>query len=120
MTAAPTLAPSQTAGHPGRWHALMVSQLAAFMALLDVSIVNVALPSIQNDLGAAPATAQWVVSGYSNVSQFASSSIANWLTLRASPTPTSSPPRQGRWRRCWLRRGWRWPRSGGSDTYRGR
>jgi len=42
----------------------MVSQLAAFMALLDVSIVNVALPSIQNDLGAAPATAQWVVSGY--------------------------------------------------------
>src|SRR5215207_11672451 len=50
--------------HPGRWHALMVSQLAAFMALLDVSIVNVALPSIQNYLGAAPATAQWVVSGY--------------------------------------------------------
>jgi EmrB/QacA subfamily drug resistance transporter len=34
------------------------------MALLDVSIVNVALPSIQRDLNAAPATAQWVISGY--------------------------------------------------------
>jgi len=64
VTATTTLAPSQTAAHPGRWHALMVSQLAAFMALLDVSIVNVALPSIQHDLNAAPATAQWVVSGY--------------------------------------------------------
>jgi EmrB/QacA subfamily drug resistance transporter len=53
-----------TAAHPRRWQALAVSQLAAFMALLDVSIVNVALPSIQRDLNAAPATAQWVVSGY--------------------------------------------------------
>ena len=34
------------------------------MALLDVSIVNVALPSIGRDLGASPATLQWVVSGY--------------------------------------------------------
>jgi MFS family permease len=34
------------------------------MALLDVSIVNVALSSIQRDLNAAPASAQWVVSGY--------------------------------------------------------
>jgi MFS family permease len=50
--------------HPRRWHALTVSQIAAFMALLDVSIVNVALPSIQRDLDVAPATAQWVISGY--------------------------------------------------------
>jgi MFS family permease len=34
------------------------------MALLDVSIVNVALPSIERGLGASPATVQWVVSGY--------------------------------------------------------
>jgi EmrB/QacA subfamily drug resistance transporter len=34
------------------------------MSLLDVSIVNVALPSIERDLGASAATAQWVVSGY--------------------------------------------------------
>jgi EmrB/QacA subfamily drug resistance transporter len=34
------------------------------MTLLDVSIVNVALPSIERDLGASAATVQWVVSGY--------------------------------------------------------
>jgi EmrB/QacA subfamily drug resistance transporter len=34
------------------------------MTLLDVGIVAVALPSLQRDLGASPATVQWVVSGY--------------------------------------------------------
>jgi MFS family permease len=34
------------------------------MSLLDVSIVAVALPSIQNGPGASPAAVQWVVSGY--------------------------------------------------------
>jgi EmrB/QacA subfamily drug resistance transporter len=47
-----------------RWRTLGVSQLAAFMALLDVSIVNVALPSIERGLGASAGTAQWVISGY--------------------------------------------------------
>jgi EmrB/QacA subfamily drug resistance transporter len=58
------LTPAPPAADRRRWRALAVSQLAAFMALLDVSIVNVALPSIQEDLNAAPSTAQWVVSGY--------------------------------------------------------
>src|SRR5919109_3397269 len=49
---------------PGRWHALAVTQVAGFMSLLDVSIVNVALPSIQRSLDASAGTAQWVVSGY--------------------------------------------------------
>jgi EmrB/QacA subfamily drug resistance transporter len=49
---------------PRRWRALTVSLIAAFMALLDVSIVNVALPSIERDLGVSAGTAQWVVSGY--------------------------------------------------------
>jgi EmrB/QacA subfamily drug resistance transporter len=49
---------------PRRWRALVVTQLAAFMALLDVSIVNVALPSIERDLSMPAATAQWIVSGY--------------------------------------------------------
>jgi EmrB/QacA subfamily drug resistance transporter len=47
-----------------RWRALTVTQLAAFMVLLDVSIVNVALPSIERGLSMPPATAQWVISGY--------------------------------------------------------
>ncbi len=38
--------------------------VAGFMSLLDVSIVSVALPSIQTGLGASPAGVQWVVSGY--------------------------------------------------------
>jgi EmrB/QacA subfamily drug resistance transporter len=49
---------------PRRWRALAVSLVAAFMVLLDVSIVNVALPSIERRLGASAGTVQWVVSGY--------------------------------------------------------
>jgi EmrB/QacA subfamily drug resistance transporter len=43
---------------------MAVTQLAGFMSLLDVSIVNVALPSIERGMSASPATLQWVVSGY--------------------------------------------------------
>jgi MFS family permease len=49
---------------PRRWRILAVTQLAGFMSLLDVSIVNVALPSIQQGLGATSEMTQWVVSGY--------------------------------------------------------
>jgi EmrB/QacA subfamily drug resistance transporter len=56
--------PAGRAQLPGRWKALTVSLIAAFMTLLDVSIVNVALPSIERDLGASAASVQWVVSGY--------------------------------------------------------
>lgn len=37
---------------PRRWRALAVCLVAGFMALLDVTIVNVALPSIETGLGA--------------------------------------------------------------------
>ncbi|MHA6632008.1 MFS transporter [Pseudonocardia sichuanensis] len=47
-----------------RWRALSVTLVAGFMTLLDVSIVSVALPSLQQSLGASPAAVQWVVSGY--------------------------------------------------------
>jgi EmrB/QacA subfamily drug resistance transporter len=49
---------------PRRWKALSVTLGAAFMSLLDVSIVNVALPSMQIGLHATPGAVQWVVSGY--------------------------------------------------------
>ncbi|MEW6583681.1 MAG: MFS transporter [Actinomycetota bacterium] len=49
---------------PNRWKALAVLGIAYLMVVLDVSIVNVALPSIQTDLGFAPEDLQWVVSGY--------------------------------------------------------
>ncbi|MFJ2901778.1 MFS transporter [Streptomyces sp. NPDC091279] len=57
----------QEAGYipdPRRWQALWVTLVAGFMSLLDVTIVAVALPTIQRDLDASPAQVQWVVSGY--------------------------------------------------------
>lgn len=50
--------------HPHRWRILGVSLVIGFMALLDVTIVNVAIPSIQRGLDTSAATVQWVVSGY--------------------------------------------------------
>ncbi|SCF19042.1 MFS transporter [Micromonospora mirobrigensis] len=47
-----------------RWKALGVGLVAAFMTLLDVSIVNVAVPSMDRALGATPSDLQWVLSGY--------------------------------------------------------
>jgi len=49
---------------PDRWRILAVSLVIGFMALLDVTIVNVAIPSIQQGLHTSSATVQWVVSGY--------------------------------------------------------
>src|SRR3954447_716149 len=49
---------------PKRWKALAVLGVAYLMVVLDVSIVNVALPSIQEDLDFSPENLQWVVSGY--------------------------------------------------------
>ncbi|MGY1810246.1 MFS transporter [Blastococcus sp. SYSU D00669] len=49
---------------PRRWRALAVCLVGGFMVLLDVSIVNVALPSIREGLQASESELQWVVSGY--------------------------------------------------------
>lgn len=50
--------------HPGRWVAFIVLLAGAIMDLMDATIVNVALPSIGNDLRADGATLEWVASGY--------------------------------------------------------
>ena len=49
---------------PKRWKALGVLGIAYLMVVLDISIVNVALPSIQEDLDFSTSGLQWVVSGY--------------------------------------------------------
>lgn len=49
---------------PRRWAALLTCCSALFMTLLDVSVTNVALPSIGRNVTASPAQLQWVVSGY--------------------------------------------------------
>src|SRR5262245_49005287 len=47
-----------------RWSALALIVTAQFMVILDVAIVNVALPSIQTDLGFSETSLQWVISAY--------------------------------------------------------
>ena len=47
-----------------KWWTLIASCTAIFMLLLDVTIVNVALPSIQRGLGASFSDLQWVIDGY--------------------------------------------------------
>lgn len=65
MSSAPTDTPAPTdQPDPKRWRALSVTLVAGFMSLLDVSIVSVALPSIQRGLGTSPSGVQWIVSGY--------------------------------------------------------
>ena len=62
--AAGPAAPVLPAADPRRWRILAVLSVALFMAMLDVSIVTVALPSIQSGIGATESDIQWVVAGY--------------------------------------------------------
>lgn len=47
-----------------RWFALAIVMTAAFMDLVDVTIVNIAIPSIQKDAGASFSQIQWITAGY--------------------------------------------------------
>ena len=66
MTATAPLTPSpQTAATDrSRWIALVVLCAGALMVILDMTIVNVALPSIQRDLGFTQSNLAWVVNAY--------------------------------------------------------
>src|SRR6266496_4394735 len=50
-----------------RWWALALLCVVQFMVVLDIAIVNVALPSIQLDLGFSQENLQWVISAYALV-----------------------------------------------------
>ena len=50
--------------HTSKGVILLLSCAAQFMVVLDVAIVNVALPSIQRDLGIGQSTLQWIVVAY--------------------------------------------------------
>ncbi|MEU9187774.1 MFS transporter [Streptomyces sp. NPDC048484] len=49
---------------PHRWMALTVASVATLMVVLDVSIVNIALPQAQSDLGMSDANRQWMITAY--------------------------------------------------------
>ncbi|MEV0263724.1 MFS transporter [Streptomyces sp. NPDC050617] len=64
--------PARTAGtaaephapDPYRWMALTVASVATLMVVLDVSIVNIALPRAQSDLGMNDTNRQWMITAY--------------------------------------------------------
>jgi EmrB/QacA subfamily drug resistance transporter len=56
-----------TAPDPRRWFALVAIAAAQFMVVLDIAIVNVALPSIGEDLSFSRQNLQWVISAYAIV-----------------------------------------------------
>ncbi|MFD3511881.1 MFS transporter [Streptomyces sp. NPDC058657] len=49
---------------PNRWKALVFIAVAQLMVVLDATIVNIALPSAQSDLGISDANRQWVITAY--------------------------------------------------------
>ena len=53
-----------SSGETNRWLVLVIVCLAQFMVMLDATVVNVALPSIQADLGFSAANLQWVINSY--------------------------------------------------------
>lgn len=55
---------SRSTDSTSRWLVLVIACLAQFMVVLDATVVNVALPSIQRGLHFSPASLQWVVNGY--------------------------------------------------------
>ncbi|MFI0366482.1 MFS transporter [Actinomadura sp. 1N219] len=49
---------------PSRWAALFFIGLAQLMIILDATVVNIALPSLQRDLGISDGDRQWVITAY--------------------------------------------------------
>src|SRR5437773_11352506 len=56
--------PKTARTEPNRWLVLAIVCLAQFMVVLDATIVNVALPSIQRGLSFSDANLQWVINSY--------------------------------------------------------
>lgn len=61
---APLPDPSTPLADPTRWKALAFVALAQLMVVLDATIVNIALPSAQQDLGISDGNKQWVITAY--------------------------------------------------------
>ncbi len=53
-----------TSASPKRWWVLAVLATAQFMVIMDTSIIGVALPEMQKDLGFSQGELQWVFNAY--------------------------------------------------------
>jgi len=82
---------------PRRWRALAVCLVAGFLTLLDVSIVNVALPSIEVGLEAGPTQLQWILTGYALSFGLVLISAGRLATPAAGGAPSSSGCASSRW-----------------------
>src|SRR5208283_316637 len=83
--------------HARRWAILAVLCLSVFLALVDNTIVNVALPSISRQLHAATSDLQWIVDAYSLV--FASLLLVGGEPGRPVRAQRRPPDRAGGFRR---------------------
>ena len=90
-----------------RWSALALLVTAQFMVILDVAVVNVALPSIKVDLGFSSESLQWVVSAYAilfggtlllggRVGDLLGRGACSWPGSHSSPRPLSPAASRGR------------------------
>ena len=84
-----------------KWWTLLASCIAIFMLLLDVTIVNVALPSIERGLGADFSDLQWVIDAYA-----LTLAALCWLRGRWATCSTAGSSSCSGWRSSPLRR---WP-----------
>jgi MFS family permease len=89
-----------------KWWTLIAASAATFMLLLDITVVNVALPSIRQDLGASFTDLQWVVDAYALTLAalvLTAGSLADRLGRRSCSPPdwrsSPSPRCCARWRR---------------------
>ncbi|WP_049580721.1 MFS transporter [Streptomyces sp. SBT349] len=58
------VSPAHSALDPRRWKALIFIALAQLMVVLDATIVNIAMPSAQVDLGISDGNRQWIITAY--------------------------------------------------------
>ena len=63
-TSAPPVTEPEEHLDPGRWIALVVVIMAAFIVVLDNTVLNVAIPTILRDLHTTLPSVEWVVTGY--------------------------------------------------------
>ena len=65
MSLAPTESPTPTTAPSRRWWTLATVALAQLMVVLDATVVNIALPAAQADLGFSNGDRQWIITAYS-------------------------------------------------------
>ena len=90
-----------------KWLTLAAVAFGLFMIMLDSTVVNVALPSIQRDLGVGLSELEWIVTGYAltfaalmltggklaDLPAAGSSSSSAWASSRSRRSPAASPTR---------------------------